>query len=314
MKRVEAGHAAGGHTAGTARRDPEVRSLCLTLAVYLLVFGMKLAVYLLTGVMALFAEALHTLSDIFVSSFLLIATIWSRKKEDEVYLFGHGRAQNVAALVAAVLFISFTSYKLYEESIPRLFTTAEASYQNLPLALGVIVVSMVVAATPIISLLRQKTRGAAAKAQLMELFNDELGLLAALAGTLALGWGFPIADPLAAMAVATIIAVNAIGLLRENLGILMGRSPGREYLARIEEIARSVSGVRGVHEIRAQYVGPQIIHTGFHIEVDRGTPVEEADRISEEVQQKLHSALGCQYCFIHMDPAEPATREADEGS
>jgi divalent metal cation (Fe/Co/Zn/Cd) transporter len=69
--------------------------------------------------MALLAEALYTLSDTFIPSFLLVALIYSRKGPDEAHMFGHGRTQNVAALVAATLFISFSSYKLYEEAIPR---------------------------------------------------------------------------------------------------------------------------------------------------------------------------------------------------
>src|SRR5512139_301081 len=108
-----------------------VRGLQLTLAVYIVIFAMKLAAYLLSGVMALLAESLHTLTDIFISGFLLVATYYSRKRADQVHMFGYGRAQNVAALVAATLFISFTSYKLYEEAIPRLFKPGEATYENL---------------------------------------------------------------------------------------------------------------------------------------------------------------------------------------
>lgn len=181
--------------------------------------------------MALLAEALHTLSDIFVSGFLLVAAIWSRKEADEVHMFGYGRAQNVAALVAATLFISFTSFKLYEEAIPRLFRPEEATYQNLPLALGVIIASMFLTAAPLVRLLTQKKRGAAAKAQLLELVNGELGLLAALIGTLFILWGQPLADPIASIIVTTIIAINGIRLFQENLCFLLGRSPGPEFLA-----------------------------------------------------------------------------------
>jgi cation diffusion facilitator family transporter len=177
--------------------------------------------------MGLFAEALHTLSDIFVSGFLLVAAVWSRKKADKVHMFGYGRAQNVAALVAATMFISFTSFELYKEAIPRLFKPEEATYENLPLALGVIVASMLIAAAPLGKLFRQKTRGEAAKAQFAELINDELGLLAVLLGTLGIVWGWPLADPLAAVFVATLIAYNAIGLFRENLSILVGGRQGQ---------------------------------------------------------------------------------------
>jgi len=57
-----------------------------------------------------------------------VAAIWSRKEADEVHMFGYGRAQNVAALVAAILFISFTSFELYKEAIHRLFRPEQATY------------------------------------------------------------------------------------------------------------------------------------------------------------------------------------------
>jgi cation diffusion facilitator family transporter len=281
----------------------DIRGLQLTLGVYVLIFAMKLVVYLMSGVMALLAESLHTLSDIFVAGFLLLAALYSRKEADQTHMFGYGRAQNVAALVAATLFISFTSFELYKEAIPRLFRPSEAAYQNLNLAIGVLLVSMVIAAAPLFILFRQKTRGAAAKAQLTELFNDELGLLAALVGTLFIVWHTPIADPLAAIFVATMIAYNALGLFRENLSFLLGRSPGPEYLANIERLARSVEGVLGVHDLRAEYIGPGIVHAGIHIEVLRGTPIEEADRISTEVHKRIHAGQESGFCVIHVDPA-----------
>ena len=286
------------------KESGDIHGLKLTLTVYVLIFVMKLIVYFMSGVMALLAEALHTLSDIFVAGFLLVATLYSRKKADEAHMFGYGRAQNVAALVAATLFISFTSFELYREAIPRLLEPAEASYQNLGLALGVIIVSMIIAAAPLISLFRQKTRGAAAKAQLTELFNDELGLLAALIGTLFIAGGQPIADPLASIVVATIIAINAIGLFRENSSFLLGRSPGPEYLANIERIARTVPGVLDVHELRAEYIGPDQVHAGMHIVVRRGLPIEEAEHIAAEVNQLVHQGMGPGYCVIQIDAAE----------
>jgi len=56
-----------------------------------------------------------------------------------------------------VVFVSFTSLKLYEEAIPRLWWPEEASYQNLSLAIGVIVISMLVAAVPLVKLFKQST-------------------------------------------------------------------------------------------------------------------------------------------------------------
>lgn len=288
-------------------KSGDVRSLKIALGAYVLILALKLVVYMMSGVMALLAEALHTLSDIFVSGFLLVAAYYSRRAPDREHMFGYGRAQNIAALVAATLFISFTSYKLYEESVPRLFSRGETEYQNLWLAIGAILVSAIIAAVPLIQMFLKKKRGAAAQAQFMESTNDELGLAAALIGTLFVLWGRSIADPIASIVVATIIAYNGIKLFRENWSLLLGKSPGREYLRCLKKSALSVPGVLGVHDLRAEYIGPDVVHAGLHIEVKRGTPIEEAQRLSEEVHDRVHEGKDMGFCVIHVDPA-PAGR------
>ncbi|MBI2853289.1 MAG: cation diffusion facilitator family transporter [Chloroflexi bacterium] len=284
----------------------ELRGLQLSLLLYSAIFAAKLVAYFLTGIMALLAEALHTLSDIFISSFLMVALLWSRREADVEHMLGHGRAQNVAALVAATLFISFTSYKLYEESARRLLSQEVPSYSNPTIAIVVLSASMVVAAFPLIGLYRQSKRGAAASAQIRELINDELGLAAALAGTLFVAREVPLADPLASMAVATVILVSAALLLRQNASFLIGRSPGPDFLAEAARLSMSVEGVLGVSDMRAEYVGPDIVNLGMHIRVRRGITIEDADHIAEEVRRLVHEHTGCRYCLIHVDPAEPS--------
>jgi cation diffusion facilitator family transporter len=292
----------------------DIRSLWLAVAVYVVIFAAKIAAYLASGVMAVFAEALHTLSDIFISGFLLLAAVYSRRQADATHMFGYGRAQNVAALVAATLFISFTSFELYREAIPRLFRPLDVEYDNLPLALGVIVGSMLVAAIPLARLFMQKSRGAAAKAQLMELVNDQFGLAAALVATILIPLGYPLADPIAAIAVATIIAVNALILFRDSASFLLGRSPGPEFLAELERAARSVPGVVNVRGVRAEFVGPDTVHAGLHIEVAPNITVDEGARIVAEVRRKVHERTHPGYCFIETDPAQEPPPESTAAS
>lgn len=65
-----------------------------------------------------------------------------------------------------------------------------------------------------------------------------------------------------------------------------------------------MKGVLGVHDLKAEYVGHDVVHVGFHIEVAKGTPIEEADRIAEEVRDKVHQIASGRYCVIHVDPQE----------
>jgi cation diffusion facilitator family transporter len=290
-------------------QDDDVKGLKLTLAVYVVIFAGKLSVYFVTSVMALLAEALHTLADIIISGFLLVATYYSRRVADRIHMFGYGRAQNVAALVAATIFISFTSFELYREAIPHLLRPVAVAHSRVGLAVAVLAASMLIALAPIMSMLRRKGRGAAAKTQLMELFNDELGLAAALVGTTFVLFGYPIADPIAAVVVATIIAFNAIRLFRENSSVLLGQAPDPETMARLEEAARTVSGVLGVHELRAEFIGPGVAHATVHVQVAGAITVAEGHAIAREVDRTLEPMLGPGICEVHIDPVELGQNE-----
>jgi divalent metal cation (Fe/Co/Zn/Cd) transporter len=65
--------------------------------------------------------------------------------------------------------------------------------------------------------------------------------------------------------------------------------------------------VLGIHDLRAEYIGPDTVHAGMHIEVWRGLPIEEADRIAEEVRERVHQGTESGYCVIHTDAAEPTS-------
>lgn len=286
----------------------ELRALQISAIVYVLIFAAKLGVYLMTRVMALLAEALHTLSDVIVVGFLLLALRWSRKEPDEDHMFGHERAQSVAALVAATLFVSFTSLRLYEESLPRLFGFGHptAPPQRFDLAVAVLAGSMIVAALPLLQMLRTRPTGSAAKAQLIELVNDELGLGAALIGTILTSRGHPIADPIASAIVATIIARNGVVLFRENFDLVVGRAPDPSFLDEVRRTAESVDGVIDVHDVKAERYGHGLVRTELHITVRRGLPIEDAHRIEQQVRRHVLAVDGCRQCHVHIDAAPPA--------
>ncbi|MFZ0534966.1 MAG: cation diffusion facilitator family transporter [Anaerolineales bacterium] len=282
--------------------DKEIRSLYMTVGFYAIIVIIKLIAYFSTHVMALLAESFHTLSDLFISGFLLVALLWSRKGADKDHMFGHGRAQNVAALLAATLFLSFTSYKLYEEAIPKLFHPASLIHENLPIAIGVLVLSMIIAAAPLVSFIRQKALGAAAKAQMIELVNDELGLLSALIGTIFIAAGYPLADPIATIIVATIIAINAIGVFRDNLGLVLGKSPDPDYIEKVRQLALSTEGVLGVVGPWAEFIGPDTIHVDLQIKVAPGITIDAANAIARVVRQQVQTEMNCLYCSVHPEP------------
>jgi cation diffusion facilitator family transporter len=253
--------------------------------------------------MVLYTQTLEMLSDVMVSAFLLLSFYWSRKPADEFHMFGHGRAQNVAAMVSATILIFFMSFEAFRESIPKLFQTPEASgFQNASLALIVIAVGMFVIAIPSIDILRTKARGASLKAQLVALLKDEVSYIAAFVAVAFVAQGYYMADALASLFIAFVIALGGVYLLRDNVHYLIGRAPNKQFFEKLELTAKSVEGVLGVHDLKAQYVGPNIIQASLHVEVEKGTPILDADRIAHEIEERASREVNCQYCVIHVDP------------
>jgi len=288
----------------------ETRSIKIALTSYIILVVLQLATYFLTNILVLFAQALEMLSDVLVSGFLLLSVYWSRRPADEFHMFGHGRAQNVAALVSATILIFFMSLEAFREAVPKLFQAPEArEFQNTNLALIVVLVGMFVIAIPTVDILRVKARGASVKAQLVALLKDEISYVAALVAVVLVSQGYYLADPLASVFVAAVIALGGLYLFKDNVHYLVGKAPSRQFMEKVESTGKSVEGVLGVHDLKAEYIGPNVVHTGFHIEVAKGTPIEEADRIAHEVEERVGRKTGCQHCVIHVDPVNNSTKK-----
>lgn len=245
--------------------------------------------------------------EILISTFLLLSLYWSRKPADELYMFGRGRAQNVAALVSAMITILFLGLETFREAIPKLLQPETVEFRNTNLALIVIGIAIFITVIPFVNILRGKKTGASIKAQLAGLFIELVADGATLSGIVLVSTGYLWADALGSMIVAITMVFSGLYIFKDNVRYLVGRAPGREFIEKVEMTAKSVKGVLGIHDLKAEYVGPNIVHAGLHIEVARGTPIEEADRIAEDVQKKISRETGCEHCVIHVDPANEGT-------
>lgn len=284
------------------QQTTDARGLKIALVVSVILVVLQFATYFLTNILAQLAAAFDSLSDIIISSFLWLSVYLSRKPADESHMFGHGRAQNVAALISATMLIFWLSLGAFQSAFPKFFQSAPSEFQNVELAFTVSIIAITAYAIPFVDILRRKSKNPALKAQTIALLEMEVAFTAVLTGAILTAQGYSLADPVVSVFVASIIAISGVYLLKENVSYLIGKAPSKEFMKKVESTAMSVMGVLGVHDLKAEFVGPNIVHAGFHIEIARGTTVEEADRIAEEIQAKIGKEAGCQYCVIHVDP------------
>jgi hypothetical protein len=106
------------------------------------------------------------------------------------------------------------------------------------------------------------------------------------------------------------VVAKAAGLFRVNASLLLVRSPGADYLARVAATARTVPGVIEVAEIRAELIRPGQVHAGLRVVVPAAMSVGRARQVAGEVRRRVHDADVTQYCAIEVQPP-PGTPVAD---
>lgn len=283
----------------TAVGPHELGQAVLAYAVLLFV---KLAVYFVTGMLTILALALHSLSDLVLSVFLLLSTRMLRAQGGSGHAQAPERARSAAALVTAAVTISFVSFRLAEEAIAYLVNPRLALYSMPELAFALTLGSMLAGGVPIVRTLRAQRRLAwkalAGEPHAMAALNDELALLVGLGGIVLLNHGWRHADAWASLVIATLIAANAVGLARTHLHVLLGHPATSALRRAVCAAAAQVPGVHAVELIDAEERDGQLVRATLSITVARGTPIEVATAIAAAVSERLRVDLGCVDCLV----------------
>lgn len=252
--------------------------------------------------LSVLALALHSLSDVVASGFLLLAELMLPRGGQPAHSLAAGRARSAAALLAATVTMSFISFRLAEEALGYLLNPRLAVYRTPELAFALVLGSMLAGCVPIVRALRQRRPRRLARlpgeAHIMGALNDELSLLVGLAGIVLLNHGLRYADAWAALAIALLIAANAVGLIRTHLHLLIGGPAGSVGQQRAAAVAGGVPGVRGVRVVDAEGDGERLLRATLYVRVAPGLPIEQATAIATAVEARLRADLGCPGCVV----------------
>ncbi len=265
-----------------------------------LLCAMKIAVGLISGSIAIVADAINNLADASSSLITLIGFKLAAMPEDKEHPYGHARIEYLAGLLVSVIII-VVGIELGKSSIDKILdpTPTEFSMTTVVVLLLAIVVkvwqaSFNVSAGKKINSLTLMATGADSR-------NDVISTSAVLVSLL-IGHSCDLQiDGFMGVAVALFIVWSGIGLVRETVSPLLGEAPDPELVKAIEEIALEHDGVLDVHDLAVHNYGPGKIFASLHAEVDAAVDVmvshDMIDNIEHEVARKLHIS-----CTVHMDP------------
>jgi len=271
------------------------------LAVSLLI-AIKVVASILTGSIAILADAVHSVIDLSGVVIGYIGIRVSAKPADEEHAFGHGKAENIAGgIIAGLIFVA--AGIIFYQAVRNLITGAavELVTAGIFITAGAIVINLLISRYAL--KVARATDSLALEATARDMTADVLSSAAVLVGlVLVRVTGNNMLDPIVAMLVAVLIAVTAYFTIRKSLsGLMDTRLPKAEEDELIAIISEHTTQVAGFHKLRTRKAGSQRF-IDLHLMLPKNASVEEAHQMCDHLEQDIENRLPNSSVTIHVEP------------
>lgn len=279
-----------------------IRALKISLAALGVTALFQLAIVLVSGSVALFADTVHNFSDALTALPLWVAFSLGRRAPNKRYTYGYGRAEDLAGIfIVAMIAISVTLAGW--ESLQRLTDPRPLTEVGWVIVAGL--AGFVGNEAVAMYRIRVGTDigSAALVADGHHARADGLTSLAVVLGALGVLAGYPLADPLVGLAITVAILFVLRDAVRRIVARLMDAvEPG--LTARAEGIIATTPGVEAGPDVRIRWVGHQL-WADAQVVVDSERSFAEAHAVAEEARHRLlHELPRLAQVSVHVDPCE----------
>ncbi len=256
---------------------------------------------LLSGSIAITADAFNNLSDAGSSVVSLVSFRISEQKPDSKHPYGHGRIEYVAGLIISAVII-IMAYELIKDSISKIIHPTETEFSWL--------VVIILAASILVkcymafynSRIGRKYDAATLRATATDSLGDCVATSVVLICTLLthfFGWKI---DGFCGLAVGLFILMAGIRAAADVINPLLGSPAEPEFIEKIEARVLSFDkSILGIHDLMVHDYGPGRSIISLHAEVPAEGDILALHDIIDNLENTLNQELGCT-TTIHMDP------------
>ncbi len=300
---MEAGHS---HAHGTATGRYR-RRLVAVLAITSSVVVVQVVGGLVSGSLALLADAGHMLTDATGIAIALTAATLATRPATKARTYGLQRAEILAALANALLLAGLAIWVIVE-AVGRWSAPPDVATGLMLVVAGAGVAANVAS---LLILRGGQTESLNLRGAYLEVLGDLVGSVAVVvAGVVIATTGYARADVIASIAIGVLILPRAWSLLREVLDVLLEATPRGIDLDEVREHIKGVRGVVDVHDLHAWTITSGVPALSAHVVVDdeciaRGRAGEVLDALSE----CLGDHFDTDHCTFQLEPAGHAARE-----
>ena len=318
-KRSHHVHSDGSH-GHSHDKDASTTRLVFAIIFNFLITAAEFVAGLVSGSLALLADAAHNLNDTASMGITLAARKVAAREADERRTFGYERAELIGAFINLTTLVLIALYLLVEAG-RRFFDPREID-GSLMLIVGAITLAGNVATAFV---LYKPSRGSLnVKSAFVHIVADALGSVAVIVGGLVImRTGWTLIDPLLTALIACYILVHSYGMLRETTSILMESAPEGFDLDGMTAALGQMDGVRDVHHVHVWRLDEQRVALEAHVAVEGITELCDLDALKSRLKQRLAEDFGVghatlelehEHCTDHERPAVPSRSEAPAAS
>jgi len=258
---------------------------------------------LLTGSLALLADAGHLLTDVLGLGMALLAIRFAQRPATPAKTYGFYRAEILAALLNSLILFGVAFYIL-SEAWDRFHNPPVV---NAPLMLAVALGGFVVTLIGVKLLHAGAQDSLNVKGAFLELLSDLLASLGTiLAALLILLAGWRLADPLISAFIGLFLLPRTWQLLKSALEILLEATPANIKLAEVESAMAEVAGVESVHELHVWTITSGFVAMSAHVAAG-GRPSQD---VLHDLQLLIRDRFGIQHATLQVESAD----HADDGA
>ena len=262
-------------------------------------FGLKFWAGIVTGSVALMADAWHTLSDSISSIIVIIAAALTKRKPDQSHPFGHGRWEQIASLLIGAI-LAIIAYEFLTDAIDKLQDKQPTSFG--PIAIAVTIISIIVkeGMAQYAFYLGKKSDNISVKADGWHHRTDALSSVVVLVGIL-FADRFWWIDGALGIAISILLFYATYEITKETITKILGEKPSQELIDQITLKAKGICQyeLQPHHFHIHNYVTHQELT--FHIRLDGALSISEGHAIATQLEEIIRNDYGIE-ATIHVEP------------
>ncbi len=302
-----------GHSHEAEKSVSDAR-LVIAIALNLLLSVVEVVAGLISGSLALMADALHNFNDCMSLVVTLVARIISRKQPDNRRTFGYRRAEDIGALINLTFLIFVGLYLLYE-AIFRYFNPQTIEGWPMVIAAGV---ALVVDVATVWFLYGMAKGSLNLRAGFLHKLSDALASVGVIvAGVAILVWQLSFVDLLVSAGISGYILWQGFSLMGKTVAILMESVPDDIDLDELRADMKAVSGVRDVHHLHVWRLDDEHTALEAHVLIVRDD-AEKMERIKSSIKDRLREKFNIAHSMLEFEfsdgECETKTHESSERS